>query len=191
MKEKVFGIGLSKSGTTSLGLMLEGLGYAVCQENLGDYEEMTRDELVRRMDALATRHEGFQDSPWCRLYQRYAKMYPASQFILTLRPIEKWMNSMGNFGAKDIPIMEHVYGVRTFKGHEQHFRDLYRQHTTEAIEYFSGTPGRLLVLDLEADPAVLARSVEAFLGLKPTDLSFPKANTSRKSRVRWMLRRWP
>jgi len=190
MKEKVFGIGLSKSGTTSLGVMLEGLGYSVCQENLGDYEKMTKDELVRRMDDAASRYEGFQDSPWCRFYQRYSELYPASQFILTLRPIEKWMNSMSNFGGKDIPIWEHTYGLRSFKGNEHAFRELYQGHTTEAINYFVGSPGRLLVLDIEANAETLARSVEAFLGLKPTRLSFPKANTSRRSKLRRMLGGW-
>lgn len=190
MKDKVFGISLSKSGTTSICVMLEGLGYSVCRENLGDYEDLSLSELTRRMDKAAENYEGFQDSPWCRFYKRYAEMYPASRFILTLRPLDKWMNSMSNFGARDIPIWEHVYGVRSFKGYERYFRKLYRTHTAEAIEFFSGAPGRLLVLDLESDPDILARSVESFLGLKPTNLSFPKANASRRSRIRWLIRRW-
>ncbi|ROT99109.1 hypothetical protein EAT49_15965 [Histidinibacterium lentulum] len=142
------------------------------------------------MDEAAARFDAFQDSPWCRYYQRYAKMHPDAQFILTLRPLEKWMNSMSNFGSTDVPIWQHVYGKRTFRGNEDHFKSLYNSHTKEAIEYFSGSPGRLLILDIEADPKVSARAVEAFLGLRPTDLSFPKVNVSRRSGVKWLLRGW-
>jgi hypothetical protein len=189
MDRKVFGIGLSKTGTTSLASMLEKLGFSFVQDNMGDYEEITLDELICRMDEAVEKYNAFSDSPWCRFYQRYAERFPDSQFILTLRPVDRWMNSMSNFADKDIPIMGHAYGVRRFRGNEEHFKKLYQQHTIDAIQYFSGKPGRLLVLDIEADAASLARAIEAFLGLSPSDFLFPKANVSRRSHIKWLLRR--
>ena len=190
MKPKVFGIGFSKSGTTSLDLMLRKFGWNVCHENMGDYDKNIAANLTDRMDDAAERYDAFQDSPWCTMYGRYAQIYPDSKFILTLRPLDKWLNSMSNFGDKTIPIWKPVYGRDRFHGNEIYFRDLYLNHTINALDYFKSYPGRLLVIDIEANPHALARSLEAFLGLSYTGIPFPHSNSSRRSKVMWFFKRW-
>lgn len=187
-ENKVFGIGFMKSGTTSLDQLLGKLGYDVCHENMGDYDPDVANHLTQRMDDAVQRYDAFQDSPWCGFYERYAEMFPTSKFILTLRPLDKWLNSMSNYGDKVVPIWKPVYGADRFEGNETFFRDLYRAHTVKALDYFRTRPGRLLVIDIEADPDTLARSVEAFLGLHYTGASFPRSNVSRRSRVMWHLK---
>lgn len=92
---KVFGIGLNKTGTTSLGACLERLGYRTkgCSKKLtrgllldGNYEDTNY--TVENYDA-------FQDWPWPLIYQYLDKNWPGSKFVLTLRKDpEKWLKSL-------------------------------------------------------------------------------------------------
>tara|TARA_R110002020_G_scaffold268819_3_gene484098 strand:- start:39331 stop:40023 length:693 start_codon:yes stop_codon:yes gene_type:complete len=94
---KVFGIGLHRTGTTTLEKVLEQLGYNVCPHMLGyrlmkDWYEDNYSSIIE----LAQNYDGFQDSPWCHpgLYKVLDREYPTSKFILTVRDPERWFSSL-------------------------------------------------------------------------------------------------
>ena len=97
-KPKVFGIGLSRTGTTSLTHALTILGYRTnhfphdddFRREVTDYLEQDADRLelsvLRHYDALT-------DLPICCIYQGLDCAYPGSRFILTSRDKETWLES--------------------------------------------------------------------------------------------------
>ena len=87
-KQKVFGIGFHRSGTTSFQTALEELGYSVIGMRptewrayaMGDYET-----LMTAVNAF----DGFRDMPWPLLYEYLYKNVPDAKFVLTYRDSRK------------------------------------------------------------------------------------------------------
>ena len=88
---KIFCIGLSKTGTTSLARALEILGYktrdyiGVTSYFAGDLTSINLQEI----DA----NEAFTDTPIPSFYKQLDEKYPNSKFILTTRNMEDWLRS--------------------------------------------------------------------------------------------------
>lgn len=97
MRQKVFGIGLSKTGTTSLYVALHALGYRAGTyghlNNLGldnwFYNDFRHDYL-KEFDALT-------DLPIGCFFKELDERYPGSMFILTIRDKKQWLNSCRSF----------------------------------------------------------------------------------------------
>jgi hypothetical protein len=80
---KIFGIGLSKTGTTSLSEALRVLGFKVAH-----YPRLDRiHQTLRRVDAAT-------DISIAYSYKELDIQYPNSKFILTTRDIESWLGSI-------------------------------------------------------------------------------------------------
>lgn len=90
---KIFGIGLSRTGTTSLTEALSLLGFRTVH-----YPDL-RPEISSGRLTLA-RFEPFDaltDSPIAAIYPQLVKLYPTCLFILTLRRKSDWLNSCERF----------------------------------------------------------------------------------------------
>lgn len=99
--EKVFCVGFSKTGTTSLEEALTVLGYKVCRGHyynnhtnylIGLYLNNDFDEI----DKIISYYDAFVDMPWggTSFYKYLSKKYPNSKFIHTQRDSEKWYQSL-------------------------------------------------------------------------------------------------
>lgn len=146
MKAKVFGIGFHKTGTTSLRVALETLGYRVTGPNgVNDPKIAERGEELALH--LVQRYDAFQDNPWPIVYQSMDRRIPGSKFILTLRPTDEWIRSVvKHFGTESTPMREWIYGAGSPVGHEGLYVRRYEQHNREVQEYFKNRPMDLLVL---------------------------------------------
>ncbi len=164
--EKVFGIGFSKTGTTSLEEALQTLGYNVCRGHWAkpytfyshalwihrDYDALLK--LTKLWDAFA-------DAPWggTNLYEKLYEKLPQSKFILTVRDAEKWYDSLiklltmfdlnletaldsyysnGMYGSAYF--FSHVFGIDTLAGTKQQIIDRYNDYNAAAIEFFRRRP---------------------------------------------------
>jgi len=95
---KIFGIGLSRTGTTSLNAALELLGLRSIHYPA---DPRTRAEIARalrsRADALRlsvlSECDALTDTPVCCVYQALAQSYPDSLFVLTTRNEDDWLRS--------------------------------------------------------------------------------------------------
>ena len=148
--KKVFGIGFHKTGTTSLTRALKILGYKVTGPD-GAHNPNIALEVNNLIFDLAEKHDAFQDNPWPLFYKELDIKYPGSKFILTLRPTEKWINSLTkHFGTKITPMREWIYGTGFGcpVGNEKRYIRRYEQHNKEVIEYFSQRPDDLLIFNL-------------------------------------------
>jgi Sulfotransferase domain len=85
-KPKIFGIGLSKTGTTTLAAALTTLGL-----NTLHWTNPLTNELISEADLHL--FDAFTDLPFCTSFERYFHMFPNAKFIYTTRPIESWLDS--------------------------------------------------------------------------------------------------
>ena len=83
---KVFAIGLSKTGTTSLAGALDQLGYLT-----GHYRNEFTHDLLTPEDAFY--HDALADTPICPYFEALFHMFPNSRFIYTTRPMQEWLSS--------------------------------------------------------------------------------------------------
>ncbi len=186
-KQKVFCIGFSKTGTTSLELALEALGYRVMGPVGIENKNIGRD-VLKLTFPLVEQYDAFQDNPWPIIYKELDQQFPGSKFILTTRDSASWIKSaVDHFGVKIKPMHVWIYGVKTAAGNESVYIERYERHNREVQEYFSQRPDDFLLLDLK-DPDPWSK-VCAFLGCERPDIPYPHANKAgewkKGKRQRW------
>lgn len=188
-RTKVFCIGFQKTGTTSLGLALEALGFKVCGyhgfRDMADDTDLTMDKLVTRARTLAEEHDAFKDTPWPVLYRQLDEWYPGSKFIHVVRDSDRWIRSAcKDFGAHPNMIHRLIYGCDHPLGNEPVWLEKYETHNREVREYFSSRPEDCVSLSLDRGEVGWA-SVCEFLGLPVPEREWPHANTyvSKKRRM--------
>lgn len=98
-KPKIFGIGLSKTATTSLGLALHQLGYQV----LDWHNPLTR-ELICQDDYPL--FDAFTDTPSAAVFENLYGMFSQSRFIYTTRPLESWTRSMTGHWLRNYGVID-------------------------------------------------------------------------------------
>ena len=141
-RSKVFVIGLSKTGTTSVGDALARL----CFRRLG-WEDIRSRFLFRSymrgnispFISLTEYYDAFEDLPWALVYQDMARLYPDAKFILTLRANDQdWLTSIKSHTARRKWIgHDFVYGASRADGHEESYLEAYRNHTSSVRGYFA------------------------------------------------------
>lgn len=196
--EKVFGIGLSKTGTTSLGIALNNLGIRTIDF---PHDPVTLQQLEDgdyRLRVLE-QYQGATDTPVAPYYAQLDKIYPGSKFILTVRDKEPWLRSVEehwkfshewatchrDFRRFTYFMHAVVYGSYSFE--KDRFSHVYDQHTRNVLEYFKNRPGDLLVLDVCNGDGW--EKLCPFLGLSAPDEPFPRSNTrEEKARRRAWLK---
>ena len=143
-KFKVFGIGLSKTGTNSLTKALRIIGFRVVH-----YPTEMGPKLIRQLRFW----DGGTDITVASRFQELDKAFPGSKFIYTFRELDSWLESCRwhhrperNAPRKAIKIRIKVYGVAAFQ--EWAFRECWRRHDAAVRNYFKNRPHDLLIMDI-------------------------------------------
>lgn len=171
-RTKIFGIGMSKTGTTTLGYCFEILGFTP----RASFEPKLKKRLSQSNgveDALrfAERYRSFEDSPWYLLYKELDHRFPGSKFLLTVRkdPLT-YAKSSWEHGKRR--------GTRVGQSYDVYIAEKvreYERHNKSVIEYFGDRPNDLLVLCWEKGDG-WERLCE-FLGVPvPPGIQIPHAN---------------
>ena len=101
MSIDIIGAGLGRTGTLSLKLALERLGFAPCYhmlqliehpDRLPHWEAATRGDTVD-WDVLFAGYRATVDYPGCLFYRSLMAHYPEAKVILTVRDPETWYDS--------------------------------------------------------------------------------------------------
>lgn len=188
---KVFGVGLSKTGTSTLTEALNILGIRSIHFPNDDqtFSELKRGEY--RLSVLRD-YDSATDTPIAPYYAQLDRAWPGSKFILTVREKASWLRSAeahwrvlkvdGRMaknerfqGFVDF-ISATVYGCIDFNA--ERFSHAYDMHVRNVSQYFAGRANDLLVLDI-------CRGAEweelcAFLEVPvPDGVQFPHANRAR------------
>lgn len=147
---RVFGIGLSKTGTNSLNTALNTLGFNTIH---GPHDSKTQEEMmagVSRLTILESRN-GITDIPAALYYSEFDIEYPNSKFILTIRDIDAWLYSMQqhyartNVGQWNLFTRACAFGSIGFNMRRSRFA--YERHVRNVQEYFKNRDN-LLILDI-------------------------------------------
>lgn len=187
LKPKIFVLGLSKTGTTSIGNALALLGY----KRTG-WKDIKSRHLVHSLmngDTAAllaeTRYyDAFEDLPWPYVYREVSALYPDARFVLSLRKDEEtWVRSLRRHMSRGRwEPTRWFYGAERVEGNEAVVREKYRNHTAEVRAFFAGEKeDRFAELviddDGEVNWAVLCRLAEC-PGGRPPRVAFPRSNTA-------------
>ena len=177
---KVFGIGLPKTGTVSLQKCLTGMGFRTLhfpEYFLKDVYINGNYEWPDTWDAIVNFGETF--------YASLDEQYPNSKFIYTMRSVEDWLKSVekhfkqwGKHKPYQLPMID-VFGSLVYN--EARCRELYETHYSSIHHYFytkydsiEKFKGKLLVLRLENND--VSEKLAKFLGKSAVE--FPHLHRS-------------
>lgn len=176
---KIFGIGLSRTGTTSLMEALSTLGHSCI--HFPPITEATIHELLDPYDAAA-------DISVARYFRELDAAFPGSRFVLTTRDLHSWLGSMQSHWSRHTLETYPLEGYRSRRYVEELRRAVYgavefepetyalafRSHIRAVESYFEGRPDRLLTLSICAGDGW--DRLCPFLGIPLTNQEFPRAN---------------
>ena len=183
---KVFCIGLSRTGTTSMMSALTTLGYRCL--HYPDTVDVIDKTLMGRFDwDVLDQYDAFGDTPVAAYYRELDKQCPDSKFILTLRNQDEWLrscsNKIRNKGAYYNPpvkstlfsmiIRAQLYGRHYYN--RESFLKAYYRHRDDVFEYFEHPSSRLLVTNMSQGWEPICK----FLDLDVPDVPFPNLTRSR------------
>lgn len=176
---KVFGIGLNKTGTSSLKVALRRLGFNHCRRQgrlahacfEGDWPT-----LFETTDAF----ESFEDWPWPLMYRElFARYGDSARFVLTTRKSpEIWVESLKKHARVTKSggiIRKKIYGYRYPHGVEAAHMAFYEKHNAEVRAFFAEQAPHLL-LDVCWENGDGWPELCTFLGEPLRRTKFPHAN---------------
>jgi hypothetical protein len=191
-KNKVFGIGLERTGTTSLTEALKLLGYKAVHY---PEDEVTRAEMHAFFASgsdfihlsILRDHDAITDTPVCCIYKVLDKSYPGSKFILTIREKQSWLRSRERLNkvqilpqseklAHDHPanIYTRFVGDKHYGPYDYDPGKAYDAYNAEASDYFKDRPQQFLMLDICGGEGWT--KLAPFLGAAIPEISFPWEN---------------
>ena len=187
-KPKVFGLGLSKTGTTSLSKAVEMLGYQSIHtdRSLAPFMHNTSTDLGGYYDTV----DAVWDIPTAIYYPELIHAYPDAKFVLTTRETASWYTSFKEFlngymfyqWGCAVPeriqrLHEFVYGSRF---PSERWKTFYENHNEQVISFFAANaPNQLLVMDINEENKwqKLCRFLEESKGPCREPTRFPHQNT--------------
>ncbi|MGC0416859.1 sulfotransferase family protein [Embleya sp. AB8] len=197
----VIGVGFGRTGTLSLRIALERLGFGPCYHWTTLFEEPER---VAHWEQVLAHHERGETPPWERVYAGYraavdwptaafwrevVDAYPLAKVVLTVRDEHDWYESMSRTIARhvhtgrdapdarpdEVALADRIIGRRVFDNrlHERdHAIGRHRAHVRAVRAHLA--PERLLVLDVREGWAPLCDH----LGMAVPGTPFPHVNRS-------------
>lgn len=184
---RLFGIGLHKTGTTSLHRAFKRLGFDSWHwTSAHAAKAIWRETNQEGRSATLERWHALCDLPIPLLYKQLDRAYPGSKFVLTVRDDNAWLASVEKHfdpgfnrfrsGWDDDPFSHQVhqklYHQTDFDTDVMLAR--YRQHNLEVQEYFRDRPNDLLIMS----PADGWKSLCRFLGCEIPQTPYPHENES-------------
>jgi hypothetical protein len=176
---KIFGIGLSKTGTKSLTYILQRNKFHVIHNP--DVSKL-----------FSGKYEGVTDVPVALNFKKLDEKFPNSKFIYTVRPnVEEWAQSLFklwkgknngvNTNKMRKKIREDMYGVSN-PNSPMELYDAYKKHHENVMDYFKDREEDLLVLNIIGGDT--PQKVYDFLNIKGKETIFPKLGTGENKLIK-------
>ncbi len=178
---KIVGIGLPKTGTTTLSYCFRRFGFKHRTFDMDLAVQVKTNQLDQAL-MEADKYETFEDWPWFLIYRELDQRFPNSKFILTLRKdTETYVASLkGHHERQGIRkkdfVKPHwwdeVFGVEPAQWDYQKSAQRYERHNREVLEYFADRVNKdLLVVCWEKGDGWAELS--KFLNKRSPDEPFP------------------
>ena len=180
---KIFGLGLNKTGTTTLGYCFSQLGYkhlSCLRDLLIAYREGRLEDVF----AVIDQYDTFEDWPYPLMYRELYNRYPDAKFVLTVRrDADTWLRSLKKHSivtSHKTNCRPYAYGFEYPFGHEEEHLAFYKKHNENVVTFFEekGASDRLLNICWEEGTGW--QELTAFLGVEAPFDKIPKMNSARK-----------
>ncbi len=174
---KIFGIGLNKTGTTTLGVSLAQFGFRHLGFRRALFKAHARGDLATVFGAIE-QFESFDDWPYPLMFRElHARYGDAARFILTTRASPAaWLESLKAHTLRANPLSQTnrlAYGFDYPHGREAEHLAFYERHNAAVREFFAA-PGRAhLLLDVCWERGDGWKQLCAFLDLPVPGTPFP------------------
>lgn len=193
---RIFGLGLSRTGTLSLTNALNILGISAIHY---PHDPRTFEELTAGHYKLSVmdRFQAALDISVAPFYPQLDKNFPRSKFILSVREETDWLRSVERYWACQAGELEKVlsseerrvsdfvcacvYGCLEYN--EDRFLYAYRTHLRNVLNYFDGRENDLLVIDVCSGEGW--EKLCPFLGCEVPGSAFPRSNVFEDVRQWW------
>jgi len=194
-EKKVFGIGLSKTGTSSLSSALTLLNFSTAHWTNPYSHDLLTEGDIPLFDSLT-------DISISHQYKEIYRQYPNAKFVLSSRSVEEWEKSFlihyqrslhaASFDNLKEIITNHQpprFGQRYIDMHQalyfQHpnLQEAYFAHEQDVLSFFEGKEDQLLVLDVSKPNAL--QNLSEFLEVDCPQSNFPHVNT-KEEKTSWV-----
>ena len=198
MALKVIGPGLGRTGTASLKVALEMLGFGPCY-HMGEVLPHVAERVPLWIeagkgypdwDAIFDGYNSATDYPSCSFWREQMDYYPEARIVLTTRSAESWFDSVNttimsenvNAWLRSDPLMKRFFELCVWNDFEPHILD-----RDFMVDYFrkreaaivAAVPAeRLLVFDVREGWEPLCRFLDADVPEEP----FPRVNSRDETR---------
>ena len=182
-QRKIFGLGLSKTGTSSLCQALRILGYRSIHNPTDDESMLALLSGDLRCRAIEG-HDVVCDIMFSRHFRELDRIFPGSLYILTERDKESWHLACARHWAdRSVSLSKiwneelvdfQVYGTALYR--RSLFDDAYEQHYAAVAQYFEGS-GRLLKMNICAGDGWV--KLCGFLAVPMPSILFPHVRPDR------------
>lgn len=164
---KVFCVGYSKTGTTSLGKSFEMLGFRNCSYYHKGWTIYYPNKQYEKIINYAAKFDSFDDLPWLTpiMIPKLDKAFPNSKFVYLIRDEKSWKNSYYNFNFKK-------FG--TYPDDVEAAWQKFNRHKKFVFGYFENRPKDFIVLDVRDKLGF--KKLADFLGKTTTREEFPHYN---------------
>lgn len=185
MQRKIFGVGLNKTGTTSLKLAFQKLGF----DHLDRRPRLFKLWQKQKFDVIFEHiheFESFEDWPWPLMVPELLEHFDKEAvFVLTRRksPLA-WVESLKNHSLRTHPIRnprQAIFGHPYPHGYEDEFMAFYEAHLENTRALFSDRPDQLVELCWEEGDGW--KELCSFLNVKVPNKPFPHANRADSSDI--------
>ncbi len=200
MALEIIGAGFGRTGTNSLKLALEQLGFGPThhmfevRDNPGQlpfWEAAARGEKMD-WDTVFRGYRSQVDWPGARYWRELARYYPNAKVILSVRDLDEWHDSVratilpflaarGKHSSPHVNAIadmgDETVNIQVFDGRledREHAKRVFRKHIADVQAEIPA--GRLLIFDLRDGWKPLCE----FLGVAVPDTPFPKTNSSKE-----------
>lgn len=174
---KIFGIGLNKTGTSTLSACGKSLSLRCAPYSPALIEDAARFDFAA-LAKTVQHYDLFEDWPWPLLYRWLDETFPGSKFVLTVRKSpEKWLESYKKHSEKIAPLEfsnRLAYGYFYPHGWEEEHIERYKRFNDDVRAYFKDRPNDLLEICWENGDEW--EKLCPFLGLDIPEQPFPHAN---------------
>lgn len=178
MSPKIFGIGLNKTGTSTLNKCGRILGYTT----MGCNRKLLEDVVIKNDFSDVFRYvqdfDLFEDWPWPLIYKQLDMHFPGSKFILTIRENENiWINSLKKHSLSTDPNLhcrKLAYGYNYPHRRDKEHKEFYLTHREDVNNYFKNRQSDFVELCWERGDGW--NELCAFLGKDVPNVRFPHQN---------------
>ncbi|HSF91488.1 MAG TPA: sulfotransferase [Paracoccaceae bacterium] len=183
---KIFGIGLNRTGTSSLKKALRRMGYRVHPYSPSIVRRALAGDLEGALDAT-NQYDAFQDWPWPLIYKEIFEHFGSdAKFILTQRRTpEVWLNSLKNHSTRtglNNP-RKAIYGHAYPHAAEAEYIAFYNRHLAEVRSFFKAQDAEDQLLEVCWDAGDGWVQLAGFLGHRPRRDAFPHVNKTSEASI--------